>query len=105
MPAAGTSSRRRSLWRFGVPVVCVLAGLLLSTTHGVSGGDEIRRSDSPRLLDLVREASASVDRLTARRDEMVNTIDHRHGGSPGADAALAAITRRSDTLADRAGLD
>ncbi len=105
MPAAGTSSRRRSLWRFGVPVVCVFAGLLLSTTHGVSGGDEIRRSDSPRLLDLVREASASVDRLAARRDEMVNTIDHHHGGSPGADAALAAITRRSDTLADSAGLN
>lgn len=105
VPAAGNSSRRRSLWRFGVPVVCVFAGLLLSTTHGVSGGDEIRRSDSPRLVDLVREASASVDRLAARRDEMVNTIDHHHGGSPGADAALAAITRRSDTLADGAGLD
>ena len=37
-------------------VVCLLAGLLLATTHGVSGGDEIRRSDSPRLVDLVREA-------------------------------------------------
>lgn len=104
-PAAGNSNRRRSLWRFGVPVVCVFAGLLLSTTHGVSGGDEIRRSDSPRLVDLVREAGASVDRLTARRDEMVSTIDHHHGGSPGAAAALAAITRRSDTLAEQAGLD
>lgn len=103
--SAGNSNRRRSLWRFGVPVVCLFAGLLLSTTHGVSGGDEIRRSDSPRLVDLVREASAGVDRLTAARDEMVNTIDHRHGGSPGADAALAAITRRSDALADAAGLD
>lgn len=103
--SAGNSNRRRSLWRYGVPIVCLFAGLLLSTTHGVSGGDEIRRSDSPRLVDLVREASASVDRLTAARDEMVNTIDHHHGGSPGADAALAAITRRSDALADAAGLD
>lgn len=104
-PAAGNSDRPRSLWRFGVPIVCVFAGLLLSTTHGVSGGDEIRRSDSPRLVDLVREAGASVDRLTARRDEMVSAIDNHHGGSPGADAALAAITRRSDTLAEQAGLD
>ncbi|WP_395312261.1 DUF881 domain-containing protein [Mycobacterium sp. AMU20-3851] len=103
-PNAATH-RRRSLWRFGVPIVCVFAGLLLSTTHGVSGGDEIRRSDSPRLVDLVREASASVDRLTTRRDELVATLDHHHGGSPGADAALAAITRRSDTLAEQAGLD
>jgi len=97
--------RRRSLWRFGVPIVCVLAGLLLSTTHGVSGGDEIRRSDSPRLVDLVREASAGVDRLSTRRDEMAATLDNHHGGSPGADAALAAITHRSDILAEQAGLD
>ena len=104
-PAAGNSNGRRSLWRFGVPLVCIFAGVLLSTTHGVSGGDEIRRSDSPRLVDLVREAGVSGDRLTARRDEMVATIDHHHGGSPGAAAALAAITRRSETLAEQAGLD
>src|SRR5271166_4385227 len=28
--------RRRSPWRFGVPLVCLLAGLLLAATHGVS---------------------------------------------------------------------
>lgn len=58
----------RSRWRLGVPVICLLAGLLLAATHGVSGGDEIRRSDSPRLVDLVREAQQSVDRLAAQRD-------------------------------------
>ena len=55
--------KRRSPWRFGVPLVCMLAGLLLAATHGVSGGAEIRRSDAPRLVDLVREAQSSVDRL------------------------------------------
>lgn len=35
---------RQSPWRFGVPLVCLLAGLLLAATHGVSGGAEIRRS-------------------------------------------------------------
>lgn len=97
--------RERSVWRFGVPVVCLLAGLLLSTTHAVSGGAEIRSSDAPRLVDLVRETSAGVDRLTARRDALVAAVDNHHGGSPGAAAALAAITRRSDTLAGQAGLD
>jgi uncharacterized protein YlxW (UPF0749 family) len=96
---------RRSPWRFGVPVVCLLAGLLLAATHGVSGGDEIRRSDAPRLVDLVREAQQSVDRLTAQRDSLVTTVDNHHGGSPGADAALAAITNRSNKLAVDAGLD
>src|SRR4051812_47422800 len=92
-------------WRFGVPLVCLLAGLLLAATHGVSGGDEIRRSDAPRLVDLVREAQQSVDRLSTQRGGLVTEIDTHHGGSPGADAALAAIQHRNDTLAADAGLD
>ena len=36
-------------------------------------GGEIRRSDAPRLVDLVREAQQSVDRLTAERDALVTT--------------------------------
>jgi uncharacterized protein YlxW (UPF0749 family) len=96
---------RRSPWRFGVPLVCLLAGLLLAATHGVSGGGEIRRSDAPRLVDLVREAQRSVDHLSAARDTLVTTLDNHHGGSPGAQAALAAITDRSARLAADAGLD
>lgn len=96
---------RRSAWRFGVPVVCLLAGLLLAATHGVSGGGEIRRSDAPRLVDLVREAQKSVDRLTSERDSLVTSVDNHHGGSPSADAALTAITNRSDKLAVDAGMD
>jgi uncharacterized protein YlxW (UPF0749 family) len=97
--------QRRSAWRFGVPVVCLLAGLLLAATHGVAGGDEIRRSDAPRLVDLVREAQQSVDRLTAQRDALAGGVDNHHGGSPGGAAALAAITARTTALADEAGLD
>lgn len=93
----------RSPWRFGVPVVCLAAGLLLAATHGVSGGDEIRRSDAPRLVDLVREAQQSVDRLTVQRDALSTEIDSHHGGSPESHAALAAITRRSAELAVDAG--
>jgi uncharacterized protein YlxW (UPF0749 family) len=98
-------ARGPTAWRFGVPVVCLLAGLLLSATYSVSGGDEIRRSDAPRLVDLVREAQQSVDRLSAERDALVSEIDTHHGGSPGADAALAAITKKSARLAVDAGLD
>ena len=94
---------RRSPWRLGVPLVCLLAGLLLAATHGVSGGAEIRRSDAPRLVDLVREAQASVNRLSAQRDELANKLDSMHGRSP--DAALAAMLRRSAELAGEAGMD
>lgn len=82
MKARDATVRRRSMWRFGVPVVCAAAGLLLGATHGVSGGDEIRRSDAPRLVDLVRETQRSVDRLTAERDALAPQIENHHGGSP-----------------------
>jgi uncharacterized protein YlxW (UPF0749 family) len=95
----------KSAWRFGVPVVCLLAGLLLAATHDVSDGGDIRRSDAPRLVDLVREAQQSADRLTIERDSLVASLDSHHGGSPGADAALAAITNRSARLAVAAGLE
>ncbi len=94
----------RSAWRFGVPAVCLAAGLLLGVTHSVSGGDEIRRSDAPRLVDLVREAQQSVDRLTAQRDAMASKVNNHHGGSPGTQTALAAITRRADAMAAQVGL-
>jgi uncharacterized protein YlxW (UPF0749 family) len=102
MPSLRT---QRSAWRFGVPAVCLCAGLLLGTTHAVSGGDEIRRSDAPRLVDLVREAQGSVDRLSGQRDTLVAELDTHHGGSPAAAAALSLITERADVLAVDAGLD
>ena len=94
---------RRSPWRFGVPLVCLLAGLLLAATHGVSGGSEIRRSDAPRLVDLVREAQSSVGRLNTERDELAGKLDSMHGRS--SDAALAAMLRRAAELAGEAGMD
>ncbi|MGZ4525553.1 MAG: DUF881 domain-containing protein [Mycobacterium sp.] len=96
------SDGRRSPWRLGVPVVCLLAGLLLAATHGVSGGAEIRRSDAPRLVDLVREAQASVNHLNAQRDELAGKIDAAHGRS--SDLALAAMLRRSAELAAEADM-
>ncbi len=97
------SDPRASRWRFGVPVVCLLAGLLLAATHGVSDGGEIRRSDAPRLVDLVREAQESVDRLSAQRDSLAAQIDATHGKS--SDTALIAMQARAAALEIEAGLD
>ncbi|BBX75636.1 DUF881 domain-containing protein [Mycobacterium shinjukuense] len=94
---------RRSAWRLGVPPVCLLAGLLLAATHGVSGGAEIRRSDAPRLVDLVREAQASVDGLNTRREALTDQIDAVHGRS--SDTALAAMLRRAAELAGEANMN
>lgn len=98
-----TSATRRSPWGLGVPVVCLLAGLLLAATHGVSGGAEIRRSDAPRLVDLVREEQYSVSRLQAERDSLANKVDASHGVST--DAALAAMLQRAAELSSAAEMD
>lgn len=89
-------------WRYGVPVVCLLAGLLLGATHGVSGGAEIRRSDAPRLVDLVRESQSTVERLGAERDTLAGAVDATHGR--GGSTALAAMQTRIAALAADAGL-
>lgn len=94
---------RRSPWRFGVPLVCLLAGLLLAATHGVSGGAEIRRSDAPRLVDLVRQAQASVNRLNSQREALITRIDATHGRS--SDTALAAMLKRAAELAAQADMN
>jgi uncharacterized protein YlxW (UPF0749 family) len=94
---------RRSPWRVGVPLVCLLAGLLLGATHGVSRGGEIRRSDAPRLVDLVRREQSDVGHLNTERDLLAEAIDSTHGRS--ADVALAAMLRRSAELAVDAGLE
>jgi uncharacterized protein YlxW (UPF0749 family) len=95
---------RRKAWRFGVPVVCLLAGALLATTHGVSGGGEIRGSDSPRLVDLVRDAQQSVDRLSAQRDSLVHQVDTARAGPAANDSQVAALLAQAAPLAVDAGL-
>lgn len=94
---------RRLGWRIGVPLVCLLAGVLLAATHGVSGGDEIRRSDAPRLVDLVREAQQSVDRLSAQRDGLSEQINSIHG-AVGSDMTVARLQAQAAPLALTAGV-
>lgn len=98
-----SSPGRRSAWRFGVPLVCLLAGLLLSATHGVSGGKEIRRGDAPRLVDLVRSTQGTVERLTEQRDALATAVGAVHGR--GAGVALSAMRNRADQLEQAAGLE
>lgn len=102
-PADADGSSGRTAWRLGVPVVCLLAGLLLGTTHGVSSGREIRGSDAPRLVDLVTDAQSAVDRLSTERDALAARVDAVHGA--GAGTALQAMDRRAADLGAAAGLD
>jgi len=60
-PVEDRSRTPNTWWRVAVPTVCLLAGLLLATTHTVSGGGQIRGSEAPRLVDLVRGMISASD--------------------------------------------
>src|SRR6201993_709411 len=78
--------------------------MLLATTHWVSGGGEIRRGDSPRLVDLVREAQAAVDRLSRQRDALAAQVDEARTAPAAKDSELAALLAKAAPLAEQAGL-
>ena len=84
-------------------MVCLFAGLMIGATHGVSRGGEIRRSDAPRLVDLVRSEQSAVDPADHRTGSTGQHDRLHHGRS--ADTALAAMLRRSAELAADAGLE
>lgn len=71
--------KHRLPWRFGVPLVCVLAKLLLAATHRVLGAP-ISATAMPRVWVwiLVRAAQSSVSRLSSERDALASKIDGVH---------------------------
>ncbi|MCG5433072.1 DUF881 domain-containing protein [Mycobacterium sp. MYCO198283] len=93
----------RAAWRTAVPVVCLLAGMLLAATHGVADGNEIRRSDAPRLVDLVREARDANDRLAAQREALTAEVEAARQATA-EDERLAPLKSRIDALVLDAGL-
>lgn len=65
--------RRRSAWRFSVPLVCLLAGLLLAATHGVSGGTAspddlvVHQQDIEAVLNALWNAGAEAIQMQDQR--------------------------------------
>ncbi|MFC8177476.1 MULTISPECIES: DUF881 domain-containing protein [Nocardiaceae] len=78
-------------WQVMVVVVCLLVGVLLSTTRQFSSGDEIRRTDTTRLSTLVRSAQDSADQAESTRDELAVQVEQlqREAGAGDSDVADA----------------
>ncbi|MGL4306842.1 MAG: DUF881 domain-containing protein [Mycobacteriaceae bacterium] len=94
----------QALWRFSVPLVCLLAGILLATTREVSHGNELRRGDSARLPDLVREAEFGSAQAEGRRNDLINQVDRAQTLAAGTDSRVAQAMIESKTLFIEAGL-
>ncbi|MEE2032259.1 DUF881 domain-containing protein [Rhodococcus chondri] len=91
-------------WGSATLAVCLVAGLLLGTTRGVSDGDELRVGDSPRLSDLVRAAQAQADDLAATRDDLSERVAQLQARAATTDSDVAAVLDDLSALEDPAGL-
>ncbi|SUE16082.1 membrane protein [Rhodococcus gordoniae] len=95
---------RAPVWGVATLVVCLVAGLLVGTTRGVSDGDELRAGDSPRLSDLVRAAQEKADELAATRDDLAARIDELQNRAAVTDEDVAAVLDDLSAIEDPAGL-
>ncbi|MFX1759105.1 MULTISPECIES: DUF881 domain-containing protein [Rhodococcus] len=95
---------RAPVWGVATLVVCLVAGLLVGTTRGVSDGDELRAGDSPRLSDLVRAAQEKADELAATRDDLAARIDELQNRTAVTDEDVAAVLDDLSAIEDPAGL-
>ncbi len=95
---------RMLAWGSAALAVCLVAGLLLGTTRGVSDGDELRASDSTRLSDLVRAAQVKVDELGVLRDDLAARVAALQNQAATTDDDVAGVLSTADALAEPAGL-
>ncbi len=94
----------RSVWRWLVPIVCALAGLLFATSAHVSRGTELRSPQNANLAGLVRAAEAKVgsesDQLAALQHDVSDATNRAGLGN----TAVAAAQAQGAPLHGPAGL-
>ncbi len=78
-------------WRWGVPLICLVMGLLLAVTYATSQGRELRTADSARLSDLVRQAQLGVDQAQQARDDLSSSVDGAQQRAAGTDVGVAQL--------------
>lgn len=104
MRARSARVRSGGGWRYVVPVVCVAAGLLASTTYATSHGNELRAGDSTRLSDMVRQAQESTDQAARQRDQLAARAEAAQDQAAGSDSRVARVVEQSKALEAAAGL-
>lgn len=98
------STPGRALWRWLVPAVCLVAGLMFATSHQASQGSSLRSADTANLADLVRAAerdASSAQQTVTRLQEQVDAATQLAATG---DSAVAAAQARVLPLRDPAGL-
>jgi uncharacterized protein YlxW (UPF0749 family) len=96
--------RSPSQWRWLVPVVCLVAGLLFATSHRVSRGTELRSPESANLAGLVRTAEQKVSDESARLAVLQQDVQAATDQAGQDNSAVAAAQAKGKPLRGPAGL-
>ena len=95
---------RGPVWRYLVPVVCLLAGFLFAVSAHTSRGTSLRAPSTANLADLVRSAEGQVhgaDQQFAALQSQVSALTAQAGK---ADSTVAAAQKQLAALAAAGGL-
>jgi uncharacterized protein YlxW (UPF0749 family) len=91
---AGSRGAGHSPWRWLVPAICLIAGLLFATSHEAAKGGDLRAAETTNLADLVRNAENEVssDQRTLRhlQDAVDAATAQAATGNTAVEAAEAA---------------
>jgi uncharacterized protein YlxW (UPF0749 family) len=95
---------RRPGWSLLVPLVCVLAGLLFTTTATTAAGTDLRNDRGPELSSLIAERRRQIADAEAEAVRLRQRIDTRTRGRASSDAGVADQRARADAERLGAGL-
>ncbi|HEX3612027.1 MAG TPA: DUF881 domain-containing protein [Sporichthyaceae bacterium] len=101
---AGSSGagRRRSVWRFGVPPVLAMAGLLFAITATTARGTDLRSAENTRLVDLIHQAQQRAERAGTTGARLRTEVDRLSASA--SDPETQQVVGAADALAPAAGL-
>ncbi len=102
MPAPIT--RRSTVWRVMVPVVCLVAGFGFAVSAHVSHGTDLRAPDTANLADLVRNAEGQVKKADAQFASLQSKVAALTAQAARTNSGVAAAQRARDKLAVPGGL-
>ncbi len=102
-------SPRKSLralrgWRWLVPGICAVAGLMFATSAQASRGTDLRSPESANLADLIRAAEAQVAQSSTELNALSSSVNAATNEAGRQNSAVASVQKLSTPLELPAGL-
>jgi len=88
----------RSLWRWLVPAICLVAGLLFAASHEAAHSGSLQAAQTSNLADLVRQAENEVSADQRMLRQLQDLVDAATARAASGDSAVAAAAQAAKPL-------